>query len=318
MKPIPGARPPSVRELVRVGDRISFLYLEHATISRDANALTATTAAGTYHVPAAALGCLLLGPGTRVTQQAMVLVGESGVTTVWVGEQGVRYYAHGRGVSSTTRLLQEQARRVSNERLRLGVARAMYAMRFPGEDVAGLTMQQLRGREGTRVRRAYRAQAEEHGLDWERRTYDPEDFAGGDRINQALSAAHSALYGVVHTVIVGMGCSPGLGFVHTGHDRSFVYDMADLYKTAVSVPVAFEVAASDSQDVPGMARRRVRDRVVHLRLLENCARDLKRLLLEESEQDVDWESLGSVVNLWDGRAGTVPSGINYDEDDWGF
>ena len=42
---------------------------------------------------------------------------------------------------------------MSNQRSRLAVARQMYAMRFPNEDTSGLTMQQLRGREGARVRR---------------------------------------------------------------------------------------------------------------------------------------------------------------------
>ena len=69
--------------------------------------------------------------------------------------------------------------------------------------------------------------------------YDPDDFEGGTIVNQALSAANVALYGVVYSVIVALGVSPGLGFVHTGHDRSFVYDMADLYKADISIPIAF-------------------------------------------------------------------------------
>src|SRR5699024_10277874 len=97
------------------------------------------------------------------------------------------------------------------------------------------TMHQLRGREGARVRRIYRAESERTGVAWERRDYDPADFAGSDSINQALSAAHASLYGIVHAVIVGLGCAPGLGFIHTGHDRAFVYDVADLYKAEVTI-----------------------------------------------------------------------------------
>jgi len=57
----------------------------------------------------------------------------------------------------------------------------MYAMRFPGEDTSGLTMQQLRGREGARVRRIYRGRADRVGVEWDRRDYDPTDFDGGSR-----------------------------------------------------------------------------------------------------------------------------------------
>ena len=34
-----------------------------------------------------------------------------------------------------------------------------------------------------------------------------------------------------------------LGFVHVGHENSFVYDIADLYKAETTIPVAFEMAA---------------------------------------------------------------------------
>lgn len=311
---LPGARPAQASELLRVGDRISFLYLEHAIVHRDANAITATSAQGTIHIPAATLGCLLLGPGTRVSHHAMMLLAESGSSVVWVGERGVRYYAHGRGLSRSTHLLESQARLVSSAHTRLGVARAMYAMRFPGEDVTRLTMQQLRGREGARVRRIYREESKRTGVPWSKRDYRPDDFAASDPINQALSAAHTALYGVVHSVIVGLGCAPGLGFVHTGHDRSFVYDVADLYKTETSVPVAFDVAASGVLDVGAHARRAMREYMFDSHLLQQCVHDVQKLLLGEAEavsqegQDL-W---GDVVQLWDGRSGAVAGGINYD------
>ena len=64
-------------------------------------------------------------------------------------------------------------------------------MRFPGEDVSQLTMQQLRGREGARVRRAYRDHSERTGIKWSGRAYDPNDWHSGDLVNRALSAALS-------------------------------------------------------------------------------------------------------------------------------
>lgn len=87
----PAKRPQSTpRELTRVGDRLSFVYLERCTIHRDANAITAEDATGTTHIPSATIGALLLGPGTRITHQAMTVLGDSGAGVVWVGEHGVR------------------------------------------------------------------------------------------------------------------------------------------------------------------------------------------------------------------------------------
>src|SRR5262245_6440575 len=135
---IPGVRPPELPDLLRAQDRLSFLYLERCVVHRDSNAITATDARGTVHIPAATLGVLLLGPGTTVSHPAMMLLADNGSTAVWVGEHGVRYYAHGRSLARSSRLLAAQAAAVSQRDRRLAVARAMYAIRFPGEDTSAL------------------------------------------------------------------------------------------------------------------------------------------------------------------------------------
>lgn len=301
--------PVPVTSLPRVSDRMTFLYLERCVVHREDGALTARDDKGTVRVPAASLLAVLLGPGTSVSHQAMVLLGECGTTAVWVGERGVRYYAHGRSLATSTRLLVEQATRVSSRQKRLAVARQMYLMRFGGEAVSGLTMQQLRGREGARVRQLYRENSRRSGVPWEKRDYRPDDFGASDPINQALSAAHAALYGVVHAVIVALGCSPGLGFVHTGHERSFVYDVADLYKAEVTIPIAFDVVAEGMEDLSGTIRRRVRDKVFELRIIERCVRDIHQLLGVEQTTDL----VVNVVSLWDYQHKLVSGGANYSE-----
>jgi len=306
-----GARPPDLPELVRAEDRLTFIYLEQCAIHRDANAITATDERGVIHIPAASLGALLLGPGTTVTQQAMVLMAESASTVVWVGEEGVRYYAHGRSLAHSSKLLEAQAALMTNQSSRLRVAREMYAMRFPGEDTNGLTIQQLRGREGARVRRAYRDEARRTGIIWKGRDYDVAAFEDSDPVNQALSAANTSLYGVVHSVIVALGCSPGLGFVHTGHARSFVYDIADLYKVELAVPLAFELAAEAPLDIGAEARRRMRDHFHGGAFLSRCVHDIRHLLIPDD--DADAHDLGeNVVRLWDGSRRTVAAGANYE------
>lgn len=310
---IPGVPPPQLPDLTRAQDRISFLYLERCVIHRDANAITAADDRGVTHIPAATLSVLLLGPGTSITHQAMMLIADNGATAIWVGERGVRYYAHGRSLAKSSRLLVAQAAAVSNRSRRLDVARAMYRLRFPGEDIAGLTMQQLRGKEGARVRRCYREHARRTEVPWNHRDYDPDNFSGADRINQALSAAHACLYGIVHAVIVAVGASPGLGFVHTGHERSFVYDIADLYKAEITIPAAFDIAASDSTDVGADTRRSVRDRVHGGTLLERCVRDIRGLLLTPPATgpiEDDWLNADE-VQLWDENGAEIPAGYNH-------
>jgi len=308
MAEIPGIDKPSLHALPLIRDRITFLYLEHCVINRQDGSITVTDARGTVHVPAAGIGVLLLGPGTKVTHRAIELISDTGASVVWIGEHGVRYYAHGRPLTHSAALLIRQARLVSNTRTRVAVARKMYQLRFPNEDVSSLTMQQLRGREGARVRSVYRRISADTGIPWHGREYDPENFDTGDDINKALSAAHTCLYGIAHCVIAALGCAPGLGFVHTGHERSFVYDVADLYKAETTIPIAFQIARQKPDDIGGAVRRAVRDALSDGHILTRAVRDIHWLLGNENCAEIPE---ANVLYLWDERKGTVANGISY-------
>jgi len=309
MHNIPGMEKPELHALPRIRDRLSFLYLEHCLVNRQDGAITVTDVRGTVHVPAASLSVLLLGPGTNVSHRAMELIGDAGTSVIWVGEHGVRYYAHGRPLTHSARLLIRQAELVSNVRTRVAVARQMYQLRFPGEDVSTLTMQQLRGREGSRIRSVYRRASKKTGIPWNGREYDPDNYSGSDPVNMALSAANACLYGVVHSVIVALGCSPGLGFVHTGHERSFVYDIADLYKAELTIPIAFEIAAKQPEDIGSSTRHRVRDAISDGHILEQAVKDIRWLLLNDMTAEEELET--DVLRLWDDKRGLVANAVSY-------
>lgn len=295
----------------RVQDRITFIYLEHCKINRDNGAITVKTQSGITNIPAAAISVLLLGPGTDVTHRAMELIGDTGVTTIWVGEHGVRYYAHGRALTNHATLLLKQAQLVSNEKKHIQVARKMYQLRFPNEDVSKLTMQQLRGREGSRIRSLYREQAQKWNVAWGRREYKPDDYQSGDPVNKALSAGNACLYGLAHAVICALGCSPGLGFVHVGHELAFAYDIADLYKAETTIPIAFELASENPDDIGSAARRRLRDEMRKGHILDRMVHDIKFLLSDDEWQEEDYKS---TLYLWDNVQGELDHGVSYAEE----
>lgn len=307
MNDIPGIEKPKLQALPQIRDRLSFL--EHCMINRQDGAITVVDARGTVHVPAASLGVLMLGPGTNISHRAIELIGSTGTSIIWVGEHGVRYYAHGQPLTHSARLLIQQATLVTNVRSRAAVARQMYQMRFPNENVSSMSMQQLRGREGARIRAVYRLFSKKTGIPWNGREYDPEDYTGSDAINMALSAAHACLYGVVHSVIVALGCSPGLGFIHTGHERSFVYDIADLYKAQITIPIAFETVAEKPEDLGSATRRKVRDAISNGHILEQIVKDIRRLLLDENTAKQEPET--DVLHLWDDKNGLVANAYSY-------
>lgn len=298
------------QDLYQLEDRITSIYVERCHIDRDDNAVVLVNRQKTVRVPAAMVAVMLIGPGTRITHAAIALLADSGTAMCWVGSHGVRMYASGLGASRGTKLLMRQAYMVTRTSERLAVARRMYEMRFPDEPTTGLTMQQLRGREGARVRKIYRQESERTGVPWTRREYqhgDPQ--AVGDDINRLLSMAHSVLYGICHAVIAGIGASPALGFVHTGSAISFVLDIADLYKADYTIPLAFDLAAA-GLTTERDARIGLRERAVAGKLMPQIVRDIKRLLAPDETDLIDRELLA----LWDESEGEITGGINWDDD----
>lgn len=305
-----------LRQLPKFRDSLSYLYVEHCRVDREASAIALFDQQGETHVPAASLAVLMLGPGTRITHAAVHVLAESNCLVLWCGEQGVRFYAGGLGGTRAAAGLLHQARLVSDPALRLEVAKRMYQMRFQEEPGPGLTLEQLRGWEGRRVREAYARAARETGVAWHGRNYDRGTWSFADPINRALSAANACLYGLCHAATLSLGLSPALGFIHTGKQLSFVYDLADLYKTAVTIPVAFRTVAAEATPLERAVRLGCRDLFREHRLLERLATDIPRALGLKAEEanvlyaaDVD---AGVPGYLWDpeqpaGAAG----GVNY-------
>lgn len=298
------------QDLYHLEDRITSIYVERCHIDRDENAVVLVNREKTVRVPAAMVAVMLIGPGTRITHAAITLLADSGTAMCWVGSHGVRMYACGLGASRGSKLLLRQAYLVTRTPERLAVARRMYDLRFPDEPTGGLTMQQLRGREGARVRTVYRQHSTRTGVPWHRREYKHGDpFAVGDDVNRLLSAANSILYGICHAVIAGIGASPALGFVHTGSAVSFVLDIADLYKAEITIPLAFDLAAA-GLTTERDARIGVRERAVATKLMPRIVRDVKQLLAPDEDDLIDRELLA----LWDESDGEVTGGVNWNDD----
>ena len=125
------------------------------------------------------------------------------------------------------------------------------------------------------------------------------------------------LWGMPRKHCGALGYSPGLGFIHTGKQLSFVYDIADLYKTEVTIPIAFYAAAEGVAHIESEVRHRCRDAFVETRLLKRIVSDIEDLLGSEQDGLDEWEVLASDPAapgaIWDPDLGEVSGGVNYDE-----
>lgn len=306
---------PTLVMLPRISDSLSFLYVDVVRIIQDDTGVCAQvdTPRGTERVylPTAAVTCVMLGPGVSITTRALSTFARHGTTVLCVGSGGVRCYAGILPDSLTTTWLEKQVRAWSSEKDRLEVAVRMYERRFGEPLPAGTSLAQLRGLEGQRMKALYRRLAQQYRTGRFKRNYDPDKWEEQDPVNLALSAANQSLYGVVHAVILALGCSPALGFIHTGTQHAFVYDIADLYKAKVTVPLAFSLASST--DPEREARRRLRDQFRLLKLLPTIVHDIQALLDPNIKRNEGQPGV-ELLSLWDPVAGSVPAGVNYGSD----
>ncbi|MFE3799242.1 type I-E CRISPR-associated endonuclease Cas1e [Nocardia tengchongensis] len=302
--------------LPRIADSLSFLYLESVRIVQDDTGICARvdTSRGVERVylPTAALACALLGPGTSITQPAMATFARHGTSLVCVGAGGVRSYAGILPAGLTTVWLERQARAWADDTTRTQVATRMYTHRF-GDSPAGATIAQLRGMEGQRVKAMYKILAQKHGIKRFRRNYDPAAWETQDPVNLALSAANSCMYGIVHAAVLALGCSPALGFVHSGTQMAFVYDIADLFKMQLTVPLAFSLHAST--DPERDARRKLREDFRLLKLMPQIITSIQQVIdPENANAGGNSERASSITHLWDPALGALPAGVNYGHD----
>lgn len=258
MTETPGLPPPRP---IPLKDRASLVFVERAQLDVQDGAFVVVNADGTRtQIPVGGLAGIMLEPGARISHAAVSLAARVGTLITWVGEAGVRLYSAGQPGGARADRLLWQASIALNDEARLRVVRRMYAIRFGEDAPQRRSINQLRGIEGVRVRESYALLAQQHGVDWKRRSYDVADWEAGDIPNRCLSAATACLHGLTEAAVLAAGYAPAIGFLHTGKPLSFVYDIADLWKLQTVVPQAFRIAGQAARGKLDMAP----DRAVRL------------------------------------------------------
>ncbi|MCL6582838.1 MAG: type I-E CRISPR-associated endonuclease Cas1e [bacterium] len=298
--------------LPKFNDGWSYLYLEHCRIDQEEQAIAIHRETGKVAVPCANLSLLMLGPGVSITHAAVLVLSDHGCLIAWCGEEGVRFYASGMGETRTAANFLHQARMWADDQSRMQVVRRLYQLRFSEKFAPDLTLRQIRGLEGIRVREAYAKAAKETGVPWSGRNYQRNNWTKTDPVNRALSAANACLYGICHAAIISAGFSPTLGFIHTGRMLSFVYDVADIYKAEITIPVAFRTAATETESLERKVRIACRDQFLQKRLLKRIIPDIQSALMLSPNQVKEAELLDqdptSPGSLWDPEVGEVEAG----------
>jgi CRISPR-associated protein Cas1 len=250
-----------------ISQRIGFVCLEKGYLEKDGHALVFRQSDFMQAIPVGQLACILLGAGTVVTRDAVALCADRGCLLLWTGDGGVRVYSAGLpGGASPTALLR-QAQIITDPAKHLHAARQLFALMFQDEAPITRSIEQLRGLEGARVKQIYKQLADQYKVKWTGRNYQVGNPNSGDPINQALTYAHQALYGMAESAILALGYSPALGIVHQGDARSLVYDVADVIKFETSAPLAFETVSEGVHNLDSRIRLAFRKRATEFKIL---------------------------------------------------
>ena len=265
--------------LPQVKDKYPFIYLERGRLEIDDSSVKwIDCEANVVRLPIATLNCLLLGPGTSITHEAIKVIAQSNCSVCWVGEDSLLFYACGQTPTADTRNMREQMKLSADPKKSVEVARRMFAKRFPEADLVGKSLQEMMGMEGYRVRALYEQKGQEYGVGWKGRSFTPGKFELGDITNQVLTASNAALYGILSSAVHSMGYSPHIGFIHSGSPLPFVYDLADLYKEYLCIDLAFsltlEMAGHYNRHKVSAA---FRQRVIGFDLLGKIGQDIETI-----------------------------------------
>ena len=211
-------------------------------------------APGEYSIPYQTISMILIGPGTTVTHDVLRILARHGTLLAAVGEGGVKLYTAPPMGAGRSRVARAHARLWADKDTRLHVARRMYAYRyqsvFPNEDISV-----LRGMEGGRLKEAYKIIARQYGVEWKGRRYDRENPESADLPNQAINHAATFVEAAADIAVAAVGALPPLGFIHEDSSNAFTLDIADLWRTETTLPLAFSVTAQVSR-TPGLSLER--------------------------------------------------------------
>lgn len=223
-------------------------------------ALGPTLDAGDYQLPHQSVSFILLGPGSTVSHDALRLLAYHGTGLAAVGADGVRCYTAPPLMPDSSGLARRQARVWADaEGARLSIARRLYAWRL-GEVLPHRDIAVLRGIEGARMKETYKLIAARYGVQWSGRRYDRANPNAADLANQAINHAASAVEAAAAIAVAATATIPQLGFIHEDSGQSFVLDVADLFRDAITLPTAFQ-AARDAKKRPDVAIERITRRL---------------------------------------------------------
>lgn len=140
------------------------------------------------------------------------------------------------------------------------------------------------------------------------RRYDRANPNAADPPNQAINHAASAVEAAAAIAVTATATIPQLGFIHEDSGQSFVLDIADLYRDAVTVPKAFRAVSIHNKrpadNMERLVRRMTGEAIRKQQLVAKMIDKIKALFESEASTDSSQASATIAPNpLTEGNSG---------------
>ena len=250
-----------------------------------------------FSIPSLNTACLLLGPGSSLTNSAARRLSTDAVLVAFVGGGGMPVFFASQSEYRKTEYLQGWSAAWHDSVRRFEIAKRFCRARahmiilswsslYPGKHLAeehvakflagvesASSITQLMGYEGILVKSLYRELAKHHGIDGFRRE-NTKGVVPRQAVNGLISNGNYLAYGLAATALWILGIPHGFPVTHGATRRgALVFDVADIVKDACVLPLAFQCAEGGVSQA--LCRRAIIDRLWAMNCLAYIIDEIK-------------------------------------------
>jgi CRISPR-associated protein Cas1 len=227
-------------KFVNYSNKAMTYYVEHAKICVDNGQVTAYKKDGSESIPIQLYSSITLGPGTSITNEAAKVINKRECVIIFSGGVGIPTYGYSSNYRSPIHKI-KQYKSTTNYRHRLKVAKLLMYERNITCSICGLPalperelsasgdIQNILLVEARWVKAMIRHLCAKYNMPLDR---------------NRLKLLNHFSYSLVVPSIIHFGLDPNIGILH-GENRGggLVFDLADIFKPALSLELSFLVAS---------------------------------------------------------------------------
>lgn len=256
------------KHIININEKQPFLYVEYGKLFVKNNIIVLEQENEDVEIPIATINALLIGAGTSITHDVFKIASKYNCIINIVGNDGIIFYSTCLNTIHDNRNFTKQIFKYYNDIERLEIVKKMFLYRFINTDINNKTIDQLKGMEGIRIKNLYKELANKYNVEWSfRKSYG---FLENeiDETNKYITLFNQFLYGILNSVILSLGYSPQIGFIHENSPLAFSYDIADLFKKELSIEPAFKLVSDKNLFDKKIAINVFKDNIINFQLIK--------------------------------------------------